>query len=430
MLFFKKWGRTKVRSGTARSSVLYSNWIAAILALLLSEDIALPPSPEFDTQIFVSGLSRPIAMRQVPGDNSRFYIAEQGGLIRVVENGSILPTAMLNLTTAGLDFNDDCNEMGFLGMAFDPDYTNNGFVYVYYSSSDTEITSCFDGNGGSAHESIISRFTRDTNNSNLLDPSSRVEVMTIPQPYGNHNGGNILFGPDDNLYIGLGDGGLGGDPDDTGQDTTGWLGSMLRIDVSSLPYSIPASNPFEDASDDCIAEPTDDCGEIFAHGLRNPWRWSFDRTTGDLWIGDVGQGAREEASRIANADFGNILNLGWDCREGSIAHSGSSSSQCSNPTGAFIDPVTDYSRTSPDCSVTGGYVYRGTAISSLQGYYVFADYCSGRVRIIPSDAEIGSSSSVLEDEDFFISTFSEDNDGELYYTDFFGGIFYKMVPVP
>ncbi|MEM7195311.1 MAG: PQQ-dependent sugar dehydrogenase [Pseudomonadota bacterium] len=419
MLFEKivSWVRSRA---SIKSNVLRQSGLTAVLSLLLLDGGSV--LPQFDVQTFATGFSRPLLMKQVPGDDSRHYVVEQGGLLKVIENDVVQGTPFLDLAADGTDFEDECNEMGFLGLAFDPNYTTNGYLYVYYSSSETEITNCSGSSG--AHTSIVSRFTRDgAANSNVVDESSELVILEIPQPYSNHNGGNIEFGQDGYLYIGLGDGGSFNDPDETAQDTTELLGSMLRIDVTdptSGTYDIPGGNEF--SGENCLGGGTGNCAEIYAWGLRNPWRWSFDRMTGELWLGDVGQGQWEEVSRVGDGD-----NMGWDCREGNEPFE---STGCSGET--FVDPVAQYSSSgggNPDCSVTGGYVYRGSDIPELQGYYLFADYCSGIVRTVEFDAAIGSNERVLEDYEFFISSFAEDNQGELYIMNFFGGAILKIIPI-
>jgi uncharacterized repeat protein (TIGR03806 family) len=301
------------------------------------------------------------------------------------------------------------SEGGLLGMAFHPDYPGVPEVFLYYT---------IDGPGSIRMRSVVSRFILDSVASPGAGTVEQV-IIEIDQFADNHNGGDIAFGADRLLYIGLGDGGGGGDPNETGQDTSNLLGSMLRIDVigTGAGYDIPGSNPFS-AQPKC--GPTEangnDCPEIYAWGLRNPWRWSFDRPTGDLWLGDVGQGSWEEVDLI---ELGG--NYGWDCREG--AHSFESNG-C---TGPFIDPVAEYGHSNGDVSITGGFVYRGTDIVGLQGRYVFADFVSGRVWALRSDGAGGYTIEELVSTGTNPSSFGVDQDGEIYLTHYGGGRILKLV---
>lgn len=301
------------------------------------------------------------------------------------------------------------SEGGLLGMAFHPDYPGVPEVFLYYT---------VDGPGSVAMRSVISRFILDDVTSPGAGTVEEV-IIEIDQFADNHNGGDIAFGADRSLYIGLGDGGGGGDPNETGQDTTNLLGSMLRIDVigTGAGYDIPAGNPFA-AQPKC--GPTrvngNDCPEIYAWGLRNPWRWSFDRPTGDLWLGDVGQGSWEEVDLI---ELGG--NYGWDCREGAHPFEGNG---CSGP---FIDPVAEYNHSNGDVSITGGYVYRGDDIVGLQGRYVFGDFASGRIWALQSDGAGGYAIEELVSTGTNPSSFGVGLDGELYFTDYGGGRILRLV---
>ena len=285
-------------------------------------------------------------------------------------------------------------------MAFHPDFARNGQVFLSYT-----------GYGGATNlRSRIARYT-SPDGGRTLDPASEVILLTVDQPYNNHNGGNIVFGPDGDLYIGFGDGGSGGDPQGNGQNKNALLGKMLRIDVNTTQgaqrYGIPADNPFARGG----GRP-----EIYALGLRNPWRWSFDRATGELWAGDVGQTKLEEIDRIERGG-----NYGWNMKEGT---------QCYRPatgcsSAGLIDPVVEYGRTE-GTSVTGGYVYRGSAIPSLVGAYIYGDYVSGRIWRITYDPVTGRPSpQLLLDTSYNISSFGEGNDGELYVVSY-GGRLYRF----
>ena len=290
-------------------------------------------------------------------------------------------------------------------MAFHPDFASNGKVFLSYTNA--------------ALESVVSRFTVDATGN--LDPASEEILLTVQQPFGNHNGGNIIFGPDGFLYVGFGDGGGGGDPEENAQDTSNLLGSIVRIDVDGAgEYTIPGDNPFA-GNTECrqgfSSAGNIDCPEIFAWGFRNPWRFSFDSETGELWAGDVGQGSWEEIDRVEMSE-----NYGWDEREG--AHCFEPPTVCST---ANVDPVTEYANTGDDSSITGGYVYRGSAIPDLAGFYVFGDFGSGRLRAVPADSEQGVEPEELADTGLAIASFAEDAAGELYVIDISNGTLHQVV---
>ncbi len=306
---------------------------------------AQPSGLTFPT--FASGFDDPVDLTHAGDD--RVFVVEQDGAIWIVQqNGTINSTPFMDIDPR---VNSGANERGLLGLAFHPDYANNGYFYVNYTNSS--------GN------TIVSRFSVDPNDPDIGDPNSEVILMTINQPYSNHNGGGIKFGPDGYLYIGTGDGGSGGDPLNSGQTRTSLLGKTLRIDVDNgSPYGIPADNPF-------VNDPnTSD--EIWHLGLRNPWRFDFDRATGDLWIGDVGQNAREEIDfQLASSPGGE--NYGWRCYEANQSYN-TSGCQGAN---SYDAPVYSYANNfSTGCSVTGGTVYRGARYGNLWGTYFFSDYCS------------------------------------------------------
>jgi glucose/arabinose dehydrogenase len=347
---------------------------------------------------------RPVALVQAPGATRRWFVVEQAGLIRVFESPPDVSSAdtFIDISTR---VEDSCNECGLFGIAFAPDFASSGHAYLSYTSSTPGLTS------------HVARFT-STDGGQTLDPDSEQIVLTLPQPFPNHNGGHIVFGPDDGfLYVGFGDGGSGNDPGNRAQNTTNLFGTIIRIDVASLPYAIPADNPFEGNMRCQSGSGPEACPEIFAWGLRNPWRFSFDRSTGELWAGDVGQNAWEEVDLVVNSG-----NYGWSIREG--AH-------CTNlagrpcTTAGLIDPVAEYGR-DLGRSVTGGYVYRGTQVQPLIGSYVFGDYVSGRIfRLAPG----GTEPEELLHTDVLISSFAEDADGEIYVVDHSGPL-YRIVPAP
>lgn len=341
-----------------------------------------------------------------PVADPRWFVLRKSGQLVVFDPDSATATSnFLNLS--GIVRTN--SEGGLLGMAFHPDYPAVPEVFLYYT---------IDGPGSVNMRSVISRFILD----DIANPGAgTVEqvIIEIDQFADNHNGGDIAFGADGLLYIGLGDGGGGGDPNETGQDTTNLLGAMLRVDVigTGAGYDIPASNPFSGLPK---CGPTrnnaNDCPEIYAWGLRNPWRWSFDTPTGDLWLGDVGQGQWEEINLIENGG-----NYGWDCREG--AHDFETAG-CMGP---FAEPVAEYNHSNGNVSITGGFVYRGSAIPGLQGRYVFADFASGRIWALESDGSGGYSLDELISTSISPSSFGVGEDGELYITDYGGGRVMKLV---
>jgi uncharacterized repeat protein (TIGR03806 family) len=351
---------------------------------------AFPAAPAFD---------RPTKILQAPGDGSRWFVLEKSGRIRVFSVSSPASVA------TWLDFSARVNansEGGMLGMAFHPDYPATREVFVSYT-----------GNPGGAMVSRVSRVILD----DVINPAVTTEqiVLEVDQPFDNHNGGDIAFGPDGYLYIGFGDGGSGNDPFGYAQDNSRLLGKMLRIGVVGVGYpdpgySIPADNPFAANARCGAAANAASCPEIYASGLRNPWRWGFDPPTGELWLGDVGQGSREEVDRIERGG-----NYGWNCREGFIAGPAS----CN--TAGLIDPVTDYSHGNGDVSITGGYVYRGAALPAVRGRYVFADFGSGRIWALEDDGQGGYSNDLLVDTPYNISAFAAGEDGELYFADYSNG---------
>jgi glucose/arabinose dehydrogenase len=338
----------------------------------------------------VAMLEEPVALAVRPGDPA-LYIAEKGGRVVAIRDGTVDPTPVLDVSReVSLG-----GEQGLLGLAFSPD---GGSLYVNFTDVDGDTR-------------VVSYAMTD----GRADPSSRREVLFVDQPYSNHNGGNLVFGPDGYLYIGLGDGGSGGDPHGNAQSLGTLLGKMLRIDprpTDGTPYRIPADNPFVTTPG---ARP-----EIWAYGLRNPWRYSFDRATGDLWIGDVGQSAWEEVDRQPASSTGGE-NYGWNVWEGSHPYLADGSAP------GAIDPVFDYSHSDGGCVVTGGFVYRGAAIPDLVGTYVFADFCMGGIQGLRFDGgevvreQLGGTAGT-------ISSFGEDADGELYVLSLVGWV-YRVVPV-
>ena len=337
-------------------------------------------------------------------DDDRLYVFQKDGFIKICnEDGSVEPMPFLDISQkVNNSFN---NEHGLLGVAFHPDYQANGYCFVFYNEINTGDVK-------------VVRFQRSAANPNLLDPSTETDILSWPHPMANHVGGCMKFGPDGYLYIASGDGGGAGDPLGSGQNLMTFLGKILRIDVDNgLPYAIPPGNPFF-GSNSIL-------NEIWAYGLRNPWRFSFDKMTGDLWIGDVGQGDREEVDFQAFGSPGGA-NFGWSCREGTLVFN---NDQC-HPDSVYTDPLYEYenSLSTGNCSVTGGVVYRGTEYGDLFGKYIFTDFCSGRIWALGKDGDVVES--VVEMGDFDNNDFTvldENEKGELFVTGFFSNKIYKVV---
>ena len=373
-----------------------------------------PPPPPLTVELeeVFSGVygdfALPVAMMQAPGDSSRWFVVLKGGVVRVFDND---PNVATSSTFIDISSRVDAafNESGLLGMAFHPDWGTGGNyeVFLSYTTDSAPL------------RSVVSRFY-SLDNGATLDTTVEDIILTIEQDFSNHNGGNIAFGPDGYLYAGWGDGGDGGDPLDRAQDDNYLLGTMTRIDVdSATPYAIPGDNPNAGNSTCPQGAGAAACPEIFANGLRNPWRWSFDRDTGDIWLGDVGQQAREEVDVIVNGG-----NYGWRCREGTEPYD--NTGVCP---GGFEEPILDYGR-SEGQSITGGYVYRGTEITALQGEYVFGDFGSGMIWNVSSNSGPGATPNEMIASGLDIASFAEGNDGELYVIQLFPTGIYQIVPAP
>jgi len=346
-------------------------------------------------QKIADGLQRPTFLTHAGDGSGRLYITEQPGRVRVWQAGQLLAEPFLDITDR---VGSRANEQGLLSIAFSPDFPQSRCFFVNYT----------DRQGAT----VIAGFLANEN-ALAADPGSEWQVMRIPQPYANHNGGQIAFGPDGMLYIGMGDGGSAGDPQNFAQNPRSLLGKLLRIDVSESSAAQPYRSPSDNPSFGPDAPP-----EIWASGLRNPWRFSFDRLTGDLYIADVGQNRFEEVNFQPAGQGGQ--NYGWKFREGFEPFAG-------DPRGLVLtDPIFQYDH-SQGCSITGGYVYRGAVLPSLAGAYLFGDYCSGLVWALrQGDGEVWQSE-VLFSTDLNISTFGEDEVGELYLIDH-GGVVYQLVP--
>jgi glucose/arabinose dehydrogenase len=356
-------------------------------------DGPLPSDLTLQLQPFVSsGLTSPVFLTQ-PLNDGRIFVVEQTGRIRVVRNGALQSTPFLDITSRVLTG----GERGLLSVAFHPQYAANRYFYVYYTGANGEIR--------------IERFTT-TANPEVADPASAKLILGVPHPISNHNGGLVAFGPDGMLWAALGDGGGGGDPDRNGQNYNALLGSMLRIDVNNGdPYAIPANNPFVGVAGRRA--------EIWAKGLRNPWRFAFDAPTGLLYIADVGQSAREEVNVQPSTSGG--LNYGWNITEGLVCYNAATCDQA-----GLTPPALDYTHSAGGCSITGGYVYRGAAIPGLSGHYLYSDYCNRYIKSFRY-----SNGTAVDQKDWGITSpgnvtsFGTDFAGELYVIG--GSTIYRIV---
>jgi glucose/arabinose dehydrogenase len=343
----------------------------------------------------VDGLNRPLFLTHAWDGSGRLFIVEQSGAIRVIENDTLLAEPFLDLSDriSPEALTADYTERGLLGLAFHPNYVENDTFFVNYTAVD-----------GST---VLASYRVSDDDPNRADPASGTQIFTLAQPYANHNGGHLAFGPDGYLYMGLGDGGSGGDPQGNAQNLETLLGTIIRLDVDSLTgYTIPPDNPFVNHA---AARP-----EIWAWGLRNPWRFSFDRQTGDLVIADVGQNVWEEVNFQPASSSGGE-NYGWNAYEGSHVYSGQ------NPASEVVMPVIEYSHEA-GCSVTGGYVYRGAALPDLQGLYVFGDWCSGTIWAAMPSGQTAWPYVVSYNSGYQINSFGEDEDGDLYLLDNGGSV--------
>ena len=358
-----------------------------ILSLTPCQSATAQPPSDLELVSLGVSVSVPLAVRHAADGSNRLFVVQRSGVILIYEPGTgILPSPFLDLTPVV----DTFFEGGLLGMAFHPDFTTNGYFYVSYTR---------DGSSGADPlTTVVERFEVSAGDPNEADDMSGIQIFALDQPAGNHNGGDIHFGPDGYLYIGLGDGGASSA---TSQNTSNLLGKMLRIDPCDTascpsPYTVPADNPFVGVAG---------LDEIWGVGFRNPYRWSFDRDTGDLLIADVGAGSREEVSFEPAGSSGG-LNYGWNCREGDISGPGG----CS---GTFVDPILVYDHSSGNCSITGGFRYRG-CIEDLRGTYIYGDFCSGKIYFGTEDTPGNWSFIEWDDLSGSIYGFGEDESGELY----------------
>ncbi|WP_419487280.1 PQQ-dependent sugar dehydrogenase [Chryseobacterium bernardetii] len=341
---------------------------------------------------FATGLTSPVEITNA--NDSRLFVVQQNGIIKIIQpDGTINPTNFLNISSKIL-FN---GERGLLGLAFHPQYSTNGYFFVYYNNTAGNV--------------VLARYSVNSTNPDVADPNSEKILLNIPKPFANHNGGSIHFAPDGKLWVITGDGGSAGDPNNNAQNKNSLLGKMLRLDVDATgPYNIPPDNPF-------VGNTIDGADEVWAYGLRNAWKFSFDITTGNAMIADVGQGAIEEINKMPITQAG--INYGWRCYEGNTAY---------NTTGCpaqstMTFPVAVYDHSGGKCSITGGYVYRGTQYPSLQGKYFFADYCSNQIGILNTDNSITWTSAYSGNG---FSSFGQDSQKELYVAGVESGKIYKI----
>lgn len=374
------------------ATALVLQLIAETCAVVAAETPVRSVEAEIElAPIVAQGLQAPLFLTHAGDGSGQLFVVEQGGTIRVIDRGTLQDTPFLDLRdrvwTKG-------NEQGLLGLAFHPNHQANGRFFVHYNRQEDGST-------------VVAEYSRQGRSLQASAAPERV-LMVVPQPYLNHNGGMIAFGPDGYLYIGRGDGGSRGDPQNRAQNLQEWLGKILRIDVDhGRPYAIPPDNPYASGG----GRP-----EIFALGIRNPWRFSFDRETGLLWLADVGQYKWEEIDLVVAGG-----NYGWRIMEG--AHCYNPEEGCS-PEGLMF-PIAEYGHEQGRCSITGGYVYRGNAVPSLRGMYLFGDYCSGELFALSAGANRRSSTvpRVLLKTGLRISSFGEDEAGEIYIVDHRGGIY-------
>ncbi|WP_326983043.1 PQQ-dependent sugar dehydrogenase [Chryseobacterium sp. MYb264] len=340
---------------------------------------------------FATGLTAPVEITNA--NDSRLFVVQQNGMIKIIQpDGSINSANFLNISSK-ITYG---GERGLLGLTFHPQYSTNGYFFVYYNNTAGNI--------------IVARYTVSGTDPNVADPNSEKILLNIPKPFDNHNGGSIHFAPDGNLWIVTGDGGSGGDPNNNAQNKNSLLGKMLRIDVNTetAPYNIPTGNPFVG---------TDGADEVWAYGLRNAWKWSFDLTTGNAMIADVGQGQIEEINRMPLTQGG--INYGWRCYEGNSDYN---TTDCAAQS-TMTFPVAVYDHSGGKCSVTGGYVYRGTQNPDLVGKYFFADYCSTQIGIMSTDNSVVWTPAYSGNN---FSTFGQDFQKELYVAAVNNGKIYKI----
>jgi glucose/arabinose dehydrogenase len=355
-------------------------------------------------ELVYEGFEAPVFLTHAGDGSGRSFVVEKTGKIWVIVDGVVQTTPFLDVSEK---ITTDGNEQGLLGMAFAPNFAKNGHIFINYTDLQGTTT--------------VERYTASNNDANQAVPQSAFTVLTVAQPAANHNAGMLDFGPDGYLYVLLGDGGAANDRFGNGQNPDALLGKILRLDVTSdptQPYLVPADNPFVNA--DWNGQDMRD--EVWAIGLRNPWRTSFDRQTGAFWVADVGQNQIEEVNVLQPGAPGGY-NLGWPIMEGMRCFGAANCDQ-----NGLTLPVVEYAHAGDNCSVTGGYVYRGAAFPQWQGIYFYGDYCSGRIWALASNVAGGWVEAELADTDLTLSSFGEDEAGELYALDYSLGVIYRLAP--
>lgn len=370
--------------------------LAVVNVVQAQGNLPQPPDPKLYQWVkVVGGLDNPVYITHAGDGSGRLFVLEQGGLISIVKNGTLNPKPFLDVSELIPDdvIRGGYTERGLLGLVFHPDYAKNGLFFIDYTNRE--------GN------TVIARYHVKASDPNQADPASVKIILTVKQPYENHKGGQLAFGPDGYLYIGLGDGGSLRDPDGNGQKTSTLLGKILRIDVNADTYTVPPTNPFVGKAEFLP--------EIWAYGLRNPWRFSFDRATGDLYIGDVGEDKWEEVDFQPAKSHGGE-NYGWSIYEGKERFSQAT------PNGDEVMPVAVFGH-DEGCAMVSGYVYRGKALPALAGVYFYGDYCYGRIWALYQTASGEWKNSIFSQTGRQISSFGEDEQGEIYMVDYKGIIF-------
>ena len=390
--------RLRCARPTRKTRAALAAAVVGVLSLLVAMP-AIAAVPSASLVLVDNGFTNPLLVTNAGDGSDRLFVVEKRGLIKVIDSGSTLATPFLDIrASVGTD-----GERGLLGLAFHPKFEINRKFYVYYTRPSGRL--------------VVQEYKASLGNPNVADPASARTILTIAHPASNHNGGNLAFGRDGYLYIGTGDGGGAGDPSNHAQDKGSLLGKLLRINIDhtdgTRAYLRPPSNPY-------VGEPG--LNEIWSRGLRNPWRFSFDRANGDLWIGDVGQSKWEEVDRsTVSHGAGKGKNFGWRVMEGN--HCYRPATGC-NKNGKS-KPLAEYSH-SYGCSVTGGFVYRGTQSPTLAGLYIFGDFCSGRIWVLPRGAARPAAEAQLMNTSMMISSFGEDEAGEVYVVDYEGGAVYRL----
>jgi glucose/arabinose dehydrogenase len=395
-----RWTRVCCGSFAASALLLISGCGGSSSSVNTSPPPPPPPTAQFDLTQVANGFSTPLDVQQPADSSGRLFVVEQNGHIQIIQgDGTRASTPFLDVTgRAGFTFG---GETGLLGLALHPQYAQNHRFFVNYTR-----------NTGAQLQSVIAEFTASPTNANFADPATENILLTLDQPFTNHNGGGLAFDQAGYLYIAFGDGGSGGDPQCNGQNINVLLGKILRIDVDSPPatglnYAIPPSNPFVNQTGR---------DEIWLYGLRNPFRFSFDSATGNLWIGDVGQDTYEEVDLLTPQQGG--ANLGWNLREGTHAYPATTCSQTGN---TLTDPIFDYDHSNGDATVIGGYVYHGQKIPVLAGSYVFGDFISGRVWSLTQSGQSWTRTLLLTTAANDLAAIGQDQAGELYVARYLSG---------